>query len=230
MRGRIAQKQARQGGYTLIEILVVVAIMGVVGTMLVGTWISLLRSFDFSDQKNNDATTVRVALDRITSEIQSAQPCAASTATPFVLSLASPYVCNADDCTFYTPYNNPNAVSGSGSSGEGAAMLTSIYLNTSGTQSQKTLMMVRDTNGDGVFDAGDQVMTLATNVVNTASNINRPIFTYVLDTNGTYSTTNSLTSTNVAYVVAVDMEICVDCNLNSLPVYVDLVSTACPRN
>ena len=181
-----------------------VAIMGVVSTMLVGIWIALLRSFDFTQQKNTAATTVRVALDRMTSEIQSAQPCAVSTAAPFCLTLASPYVCDSNDCTFYTSYNNASAAASSGTNGEGAAILTSIYLNTSGTQAEKTLMMVRDTNQDGVFDAGDQTMTLATNVVNTATSINRPIFTYVFDNSGTYTTSSSLTSANVAALVAVE--------------------------
>lgn len=230
MQTPVGKKCARQGGFTLIEIIVAVAIMGIVSTMLVTIWISLLRSYDFTQQKNTAATTVRVALDRMTSEIQSAQPCAASTATPFCLTLSSPYVCDGNDCTFYTSYNNASAAASSGANGEGAAILTSIYLDTSGTQAEKTLMMVRDTNQDGVFDAGDQTMKLATNVVNTATGINRPIFTYVFDNSGTYTTSSTVTSTSAAALVGVDIEVIVDSNLNHVPTYVDLVSTACPRN
>jgi hypothetical protein len=75
-------------------------------------------------------------------------------------------------------------------------------------------------------------MQLANNVVNSAASVARPIFTYVLDTanNGTYSKTNSLSSANARAVVAVNVEIVVDSNLNNRPTYVDFVSTVRPRN
>jgi hypothetical protein len=83
-----------------------------------------------------------------------------------------------------------------------------------------------------VNDAGDQTILLATNVVNTAASVNRPIFTYVLDTNGNgvYTLANSLNSGNAKSVVAVKIEVVVDANLNNRPTYVDFVSTVRPRN
>ncbi len=198
--------------------------------MLVTIWFSLQRSADFSEQKNMAASTSRGVLDRVSSELRDAQPCAASTATPFCVTLTSPYVCDGYDCTFYSPYNNANAATQSGTNGQAQARLTSIYLNTSGTSPGKTLMMVIDSNNTGSFGAGDQTMTLATNVVNTSASVNRPIFTYVLDNSGTYTTTTSLTAANVNSVVAVNIEIVVDTNMLAKPTYMDLVSTVRPRN
>ena len=220
----------RQAGFTLVELVVAMFIMGIVSTMLVGTWISLQRSADFSEQKNQAAAAGRDALDRVSSELRDAQPCASSTASPFCSTLSSPYVNDSYDCTFYTPYNNPSAAAQSGAGGQAQSVLTSIYLDTSGTSPEKKLMLIHDTSGNGSFDASDQVMTLATNVVNSATGINRPIFSYVFDTNGTYSTASSLTSANAAKCVAVNIEVVLDTNLLSKPTYVDLVSTIRPRN
>jgi hypothetical protein len=67
--------------------------------------------------------------------------------------------------------------------------------------------------------------------VNTAAGVNKPMFTYVFrDTSGTYTTSNSLTLTSVKTLVAVNIEIVVDANLNDKPTYVDLVSTVRPQN
>ncbi len=63
---------------------------------------------------------------------------------------------------------------------------------------------------NGSFGAGDQTITLASNVVNTAASVNRPIFTYVLGNSGTYATTTSLNAGNASAVVAVNIEIDID--------------------
>ena len=230
-----AQRRERQAGFTLIEILISMIIMAVVGTMLVGIWISLQRSFEFTQSDNTAASTGRDALDRVSSELRDAQPSTASTATPFCLTLSSPYVCDANDCTFYSPYNNPSTAQTAvyvPTSGESTSVLTSIYLDTSGTSPEKTLWLVRDTNHDGVFDTGDQMIKLATNVVNTSTKINKPIFSYLLHASATASfvPAASLTSANVGQVVAVNIELVVDSNLNARPTYFDLVSTVRPRN
>lgn len=226
----LSQKRARQAGFTLVELLVTLIILGIVSSMLVGTWISLQRSFAFSRANNTAASTGRDTLDRIASELRDAQPSVTSATTPFCVTLASPYVCDKWDCTFRTPYNNNNAMLGSGIDGQQATILTSIYLDTSGTSPQKKLKMWRDLNGDSINDAGDQTIQLATNVVSSTLSVPRPIFQYVFDTNGTYSTTDTLTSANAKAVVAVNVEVVIDANLASKPLYVDFVSTVRPRN
>ena len=225
------QKRAREAGFTLVEILVSMIIMAIVGTLLVNTWISLQRSFEFTQADNLAASTGRDAIDRVSSELRDAQPCATCTSTPFCVTNAS-YPCDNTHCTFYSPYNNKNTYLGTGTNGQGTAVLTSIYLDSSGTSAQKKLWLWRDLNGDGLNDAGDQTILLANNVVDSTLSAPRKIFQYVLDTtgNGTYTTVDSLNSTNVKAVVAVNIEVVIDANLNFRPTYVDFVSTVRPRN
>ena len=226
------RRARRQDGFTLMELLISLIIMSIVTTMLVGIWISLQGSFDFSQQDNTAATTGRTALDRVSSELRAAQPPTTAATNPFCLALTTPYVCDGYDCTFYSPYNNSKAATQTNPNGTGQSILTSIYLDTSGTTAQKKLYWVRDTNNNGVFDAGDQKILLANNVVNTAGNVNKPIFQYILHAtpNASFVPANSLSSGNVAQVVAVNVEVVIDANLAHKPTYVDLVSTVRPRN
>jgi prepilin-type N-terminal cleavage/methylation domain-containing protein len=239
-------RRARQDGFTLIEVLVSMVIMGVVSTMLVGTWIVLTHSAAFAQADNTAAATARDASDRATTELRDAQPPTTNSLNPFIFSVACTYptnagtlTCDANDCVFYSSYNNPLTAAQSGTSGLGQVLPTAVYLDTSGSTAQKTLWWVRDTNNDGAFDAGDKAIKLATNVVNTASSVNKPIFTYTFATTSgsttTYSTSTSLTSTTVwnpptSSLVSIQVELVIDANLSDKPTYVDLVSVVRPRN
>jgi prepilin-type N-terminal cleavage/methylation domain-containing protein len=238
---RTPRRQGRdpQAGITLIELLITMIILSVVTTMLIGGWISLQRAYTFASAKNAATANARDALDRVSSEIRAAQGVTYSaspspaTSTPFYLTGASPYVCDANDIVFYSAYNNPNAALQSGQYGRGQLRLTAIWLDTSGTKPQKTLWWERDTNGSGSFDSGDRKVKLATNVVNTAPAVNKPIFTYIIrDSAGNYPTPapTTLTSGNVATLVSVQVDIIVDANLSHTPTYVDLRTTVEPRN
>ena len=184
----------------------------------------------FAQQTSTAQATGRDALDRVSAEIRDAQPPNTSTTTPFFLTLSSPYVCDANDCVFYSAYNNSANATQSGSSGTSQLRLTAIWLDTSGAAAQKKLYWQRDTNNDGQFTTSDRKVLLASNVVNTSASVNRPIFTYVFCNAGTYSTATSLTSGTVGTLVAVNIELVVDSNLNHTPTYIDLVSTVRPRN
>ena len=180
------ERRARQAGFTLVEILVAMLIMGIVGTLLVNTWISLQRAFEFTQADNTAASTGRHALDRISSELRDAQPSTlyGATPTPAFCVTNSTYPCNNSSCTFYSPYNNSSTYLGSGIAGTGASVLTELYIDTSGTAAQKKLMLWRDLNHDGVQDAGDQYIQLGNNIVNTTLSTPRKMFQYVLDTTG----------------------------------------------
>jgi prepilin-type N-terminal cleavage/methylation domain-containing protein len=245
MRKRPARR-SRQDGFTLIEVLVSMVIMGVVSTMLIGIWIVLTHSAAFAQADNTAAATARDASDRIAAELRDAQPPTTNSVNPFLFSTACSYptnpgtlTCDGYDCVFYSSYNNALTTTQSGTSGLGQVLPTAIYLDTSGSTPQKTLWWVRDTNKDGSFDAGDKAIKLATNVVNTAAGVNKPIFTYTFaSTSGsttTYSTSTSLTSTTVwnpptSSLVSIQIELVIDANLNDKPTYVDLVSVVRPRN
>ena len=246
-------RRSRQDGFTLIEVLVSMVIMGVVSTMLIGIWIVLTHSAAFAQADNTAAATARDASDRVTAELRDCQPPSSSSVNPFIFSISCTYpvnlgtiTCDANDCVFYSSYNNAGTVLGSDitpspgttDSGSAAALPTAIILDTSGTANQKTLWWVRDTNKDGSFDAGDKAIKLATNVVNTASTVNKAIFKYTFGTTSGSTTTyatGSLTSTTVwnpptSFLTSIQVEIVVDANLSDKPTYVDLVSVVRPRN
>jgi prepilin-type N-terminal cleavage/methylation domain-containing protein len=238
----VRQARSRQAGFTLIEVLISMLIMSIITTMLVGIWIVLLHTSAFAEAENTAAATGRDSLDRVSAELRAAQPNPSGTpaaVTPFVTSLSAPYVCDADDCTFYSAYNNSAVYAdGSGSNpGNGTSQLrlTSIWLDPAGT-TQRKLHWTRDTNNDGILGdtvAGvpDKTFVLANNVVDASSSISRPVFTYVFrDKTGTYTTANTLTSATVANLVAINIEIIIDANLTDKPAYVDFVSTVRPRN
>ena len=224
-----------QAGITLVELLISMIIMSIVTTMLIGAWISLQRAYATTSAKNTATANARFALDRISSEIRSAQGMtftpspSPSTSTPFYPGATIPYRCDANDCVFYSAYNNPLAAGSSGQFGRGQLLLTAIWLDTQGSQAQKTLWWERDTSGNGLGDPGNRKIKLATNVVNTALT-GKPIFTYYLRSTYLPVTTLPLGATDAANVVSVQVDIIVDANLSHTPTYIDLMTTVEPRN
>jgi type II secretory pathway pseudopilin PulG len=243
MNDQRRHQRPAQAGITLVELLVTMIILTIVTTMLVVSWISLSNSYAFTSKDNQARATARDALTRMSSEIRDAQPGPASlsTTTPFYSpALTSPWWvavspgaawCDGYDCTFYSAYNNPRAYSQSGTTGLGQVALTAIWLDTSGSQAQKTLYWQRDTNGNSLLDSGDRKIILATNVVNNASSVNKPIFTYNVYSGASgYATATSLTAANVASLASVQVDVIVDANLSHAPRYIDLMTTVEPRN
>ena len=233
MRRLLALKDRRkaQAGVSLIELIVAIVIMGVVSAMLVGTWLQLNRTAEFARADTTAGATGRDALDRVSAEIRAAQPLTTASTNPFIFTMTAPYVNDANDCVFYSAYNNALTNTQSGTDGKAQLLPTAIWLDTSGTSPQKKLYWERDTNKDGVFDTGDKTILLATNVVNTSASVNKPIFTYFFcDKNGNWTQSNTLTSTTVANLVAVQIELVIDANLSYKPSYVDILSTVRPRN
>lgn len=233
MQTPLKGKRGSQHGITIIELLITMIIMTVVSTMLIGGWISLQRSYAFTQRTNTARATTRDALDRVASELRAAQPPTTTTgATPFYFALTSPYVCGPNASVFYSAYNNSAAADGTGVA---QVRLTAIWLDTSGSTAQKTLYWQRDTNNNGsLLDAVDRKIVLARNVVNgvyTGAAVSLPIFRYYFrDSTGVYTDDTSLTSTSVAALRSVQIELVVDANLAHTPSYVDLKTTVRPRS
>jgi len=240
MQTATEEKRGSQAGLTLIEVLVTMIIMSVVGTMLVGGWISLQRAYAFTRATNSARATARDALDRMSSELRASQPPTAAVATQFYLPATPtyPYMCGPTSCVFYSAYNNSAAADGSGLAptvtvppAKSAIRLTAIWLDTF----TSTLYWQRDTNNDGL-DANDRKVVLASkNVVNTAVTVSRNIFTYYFRdlTTGVYSHSSTLSTSganNVANLRSVQVELVIDANMSHTPTYVDLTTTVRPRN
>ena len=232
-----AQRGVRhaQVGYTLIELLVTMIIMSIVSTMLIVGWVNLQRAYSFTSVTNSARATARDALDRMSSEIRTSQPPTAAVTTQFYLPATPtyPYMCGPNSCVFYSAYNHDSAgVDGSGLAPSGttppsssALRLTAIWLRTS----DSTLIWQRDANNNGL-DSSDRKIILARNCVNSA--VGRAIFTYFFRdaATGVYSHSSTLTSSAVAGLRSIRMELVVDANLAHTPTYVDLSTTVRPRN
>jgi prepilin-type N-terminal cleavage/methylation domain-containing protein len=260
MQTALTGKRGSQAGMTLIEMLVSMIITAVIGTMLVGGWISLQRAYAFTRVTNSARATARDALDRVSSEIRMAQPPTADplVKSPFYLPTTptSPFAsgsplsaCGPTTCVFYSAYNNSALEDGGGLALTGTTppstsrmRLTAIWLDTAGSTAQKVLKLTRDTDNDGDLSdpGGFRTIVLARSVVNTAASVNRPIFTYyfrdALPSSpyyGQWSHANTLTSTGstgVANLRNVQIELVVDVNLSHTPTYVDVRTTVRPRN
>ena len=259
MQTALTGKRGSQAGLTLIEMLVSMIITAVIGTMLVGGWISLQRSYAFTRVTNSARATVRDALDRVSSEIRTAQPPTADplVKSPFYLPTTptSPFssgspasACGPTTCVFYSAYNNFAVGEGGGLALTGITppstskmRLTAIWLYTDPSTGEKILKLTRDTNNNGSLSllaaGGDRTMILARSVVNTAASVNRPIFTYYFrdatttsPTYGQWSHASTLTSATVANLRNVQIELVVDVNLSHTPTYVDVRTTVRPRN
>ena len=257
MQTALTGKRGSQAGLTLIEMLVSMIITAVIGTMLVGGWISLQRSYAFTRVTNSARATVRDALDRVSSEIRMAQPPTADplVKSPFYLPTTptSPFssgspasACGPTTCVFYSAYNNFAVGDGGGLALTGITppstskmRLTAIWLDPTGSTSQKVLKLTRDTDNDGDLTdpGGFRTIKLADSVVNTAASVNRPIFTYYFrdaaptsPTYGQWSHASTLTSATVANLRNVQIELVVDVNLSHTPTYVDVRTTVRPRN
>ena len=93
-----------QAGVSLIELLVGMAIMGVISTMLLLTWFALSNSYSYSINSANARDDGRQALARLQREIRDAQmpTIASGTASDAILYRARPYT-----VALYTTFNEP---------------------------------------------------------------------------------------------------------------------------
>ena len=225
-----------QEGITLVEMLVATVLLCVVTTMIIVAYLTLNRSTTYIVRSNDARGEARDALSRMSVEIRDAQPQAlpTGTATPSysVLVAAKPM-----EVQFYSAYNLAGSSDGSGT---GAMRLTRLYLDTSGSSPQKKLIWQRDTNNNGSFDANDQTMVLARNIVNastpntsvTPNTTYTALFMYAYrDASGSYTTTDNTSSTlDLTKVIAVQIRVISDMQQNRAPTYTDLVTTVRPRN
>jgi prepilin-type N-terminal cleavage/methylation domain-containing protein len=219
----------RQDGFTMVEMVVTLVIMGVVSTMVLGIWFALQSSYAFSTNSMNAQSTARDSIARMEREIRdaAAQP---DTLSPGVAS-GYPYVNSAinlaaaSQMSFTTPFNDPSLIIKDvaykyAANADGKAGTLYRYMATNPT----TL--------DPTTDPSAVQSILAPNVVNYTEGNNVPIFTYTSYTvAGGYATSNSVTGTaNLQNILTIQIHLLVDTNPGHSPAYMDLVSTVEPRN
>jgi prepilin-type N-terminal cleavage/methylation domain-containing protein len=234
-----ASSGRRARGFTLVELLVVMAVMSVVTTMLVMIFVDMERASAYvvnSDQAREDA---REAMTRMVTEIRDAQ---IPTAGPYA-GRAPIISASSNGILFYTSYGTVG--------GAGTPVLTRFRYRLNSATGLWTLYYQRDTNGNNLIDSGDLSQVIASDVVNhdpdgNGSQSDRAdSFTYayydasgnLATTGATYtasgtvaSGTTSVPSVGLAAITSVNIRLIADLNPKRAPLYLDLRSTVQPRN
>lgn len=219
MRASLPQRAKQQGGMSLVELLVGMLILSILTTLIIGVWISLQSSSAQTISSDRARETARDAMSRLRREIRDAQSQREGQ------SLAgSPAIISAgpDAIMFSTAFNDP------GSDGAGRILLTKYWYD----GSAQIIYRQRDTDENGTLDAGDKLDVVARNIVNSvtpsASNPT-PLFKYTyVDGNGDLQTTTTMS--DPTRILTVQIRILADLNPGHSPIYMDLISTAQPRN
>ena len=225
---RAGRPAGRQHGITLVELLIAMTILAVVSSMILMSWISLQKSYAQTSRASQSREFARDAVARLTQEIRDAQGSNQGSA----ITEAEPM-----RIVFYSTYNE----AGNATPGLAPRQTAFVYQWSTATGSGKIFRVV-DANGNGVADElGDNDSLAATNgrmIVDNVVNCNNPsaanptsVFTYsYYDASGTYTTSDSPPDASITTIRAVHIRVLVDLNPGRSPVYMDLQTTAQPRN
>jgi len=210
-------------GVTLIELVVVVAILSVVGGMLVFTWIALSNSFANTTRSSDARDSARLAMSRMERELRDAE---AQVTTGHYKGLPAVLWASANQVTIVTTFNDAgNDVP------EAKPLAVNYYLR------QGTLYMQRDANDDGTWDSAPR--SLVPNMVNSSVGASgaTPVFSYTyIGDDGKYETANptddasNLSAYERGRIVSVTIMLLADLNPGHSPTHVTLRTTAQLRN
>lgn len=207
------KRHAGQRGLTLVELLISMAIMGVISTMLLVVWFSLQDSYAFTSRSDKSREFARDAASRMTREIRDIQ---AQAGKPAVV------VAEADEFWFYSAFNLPNQLPTD-------KPRATRYTYDSATN---TIYRQRDKSTDANQSPIDEPkVAVATNVVNDEVS-STPVFTYVVyDGSGNQvQKTTGLTLAEMQSILSVEIRVITDLNPGKSPNYFDLRTAAQPRN
>lgn len=210
----------RQSGMTLIELLISMIIMGVITTMIIGSWIALGNAYSFSSRSNKQRDVANQAISRLAREIRDAQAVQGGTTAAFVRAYP-------DEIRFYSTFNM------AGSSDPTATpRLTRFVLKETNATTHVGAVYRELPGPDGVFDTGDDLSSkLVDNVVNLRTGDD--FFTYYAIDSSTgqmYPSDGTTTLVPPTRIQTVNILLQVDLNPGQSPNYMDIATTVEPRN
>jgi prepilin-type N-terminal cleavage/methylation domain-containing protein len=255
---REGRTRAGQAGVSLVELLVAMAIMGVISTMLLLTWFALSNSYSYSINSANARDDGRQALARLQREIRDAQKptIAAGTASDAILTRARPYT-----IAFFTTFNEVGNSTMTWDDTEQTASSSTPHLVVYRLYDNRELWRFEDrstplnrqidmsngetfdmngstppefTNGADERRYGEGATLLVANIDNWARSV--PVFGYSVygtdpDTGAVVLLTKDILIGVDRYTaIAVDIRLLVDLNPARAPVHADLRATAQLRN
>ena len=242
-----------QSGLTLIELLVSMAIMGMLSAMILTAWFALSRSYTFTVSNSNARDSAQQAISFMQREVRDAQRppggyISVSSASDAVVYRARPY-----SIIVSTTFNKTgnDVMAWSTATPTPSASPTKPHLVAFRLYSDRELWRFEDTDGNGVISGvnvgqsyptefslaeqvnGEGAKLLLANVVNYTAHAptHIPLFDYnYYDSNGVLRSADTLTGTDRYSIIAVQIRILADLNPAQAPVYADLRSTAELRN
>jgi prepilin-type N-terminal cleavage/methylation domain-containing protein len=236
-----ARRPSGQRGITLIELLVSMTILAVVTSMILVVWFSLQNSFAYSVDASHQREAARDAVSRMTMVIRDAQSAffVGQTAVTPAITVAEPS--EIDFNTSYAQIGNANVLPNSGTSANYGAVVRAcfLYVPSSSNLTDGKIYYLVDANGNGLADELASPSTKGTVIVDHVVNNERPtssgtpVFTYTyFADNGTMTQATSISGVGVSpsRIYSVQIHVLVDLNPGHAPVYMDLQSTAQPRN
>jgi prepilin-type N-terminal cleavage/methylation domain-containing protein len=203
----------RQRGMTLIELLVAMIIMGVLTTMIIGTWISLTSAYSYTSRSDRQRDFANQAIARMAREVRDAQKVPGSTTGAFTFAYPN-------QIRFYSTFNM------AGNSDPTSTPRLTRFMLRNGA-------VYRDLAGnDGIFGTGDDVSRLLVkDVVNVSQATDLFRYSAINATTGQmYQSSGETTLVPAARIQTVRILLLVDLNPGKSPNYMDVSTTVEPRN
>lgn len=235
-----ACRPSRQSGITLIELLISMTVLAVITTMILVVWFALQNSFAFSVGASHQREAARDAVSRMTVVIRDAQSASFGQAdvTP-AITVAEPL--EIDFNTSYAQIDNANVSSGTSGNSSAVVHACFLYVPSSSNPTDGKIYYLVDAHSNGLADEIASARTTGTgtvivdhvvnNVRPAGSSTNVFTYTYFAD-DGTMTQISSMSTAGVSpsRIYSVQIHVLVDLNPAHAPVYMDLQSTAQPRN
>jgi prepilin-type N-terminal cleavage/methylation domain-containing protein len=211
----------RQDGVTLVELLVSIIIAGVLSTMLIGTWLTLNRSFRTSTISTEQRDHAQQAISLMEREIRDAE---AVTAMPILKAQSSQLLLT-------TTFNNAGNETNVNQPRRVQYQLAEDPDDPAGLPASKQnwqLVRIKDRLGSAPGFGDDPQQVLVDHVVNS---VTEPIFYYTYyDADGIWRRDSNVTSANLLHLLTVEVHLKVDQNPGHSPEYLLITTTIQPRN
>jgi prepilin-type N-terminal cleavage/methylation domain-containing protein len=211
----------RQDGVTLIELLVSIIIAGVLSTMLIGTWLTLNRSFRSSTISAEQRDHAQQAISLMEREIRDAE---ALTAMPILKATSSQLLMT-------TTFNNAGNETNVNQPRRVQYQLAQDPDDPAGLPASKQnwqLVRTKDRLGSLPGFSDDAPQVLVEHVVNSVA---EPVFYYTYyDADGVWRRDSNVSSANLMALLTVEVHLKVDQNPGHSPEYLLITTTIQPRN
>jgi prepilin-type N-terminal cleavage/methylation domain-containing protein len=211
----MCRRRDRQRGITLVELLAAMVVMGILTTMIIGSWVALSKAYSFTTRSDKQRDRANQAMARMSREIRDAQAVPGGTSGAFTRTYPN-------EIRFYSTFNMAGA-----SDPTTTPRLTRFILRDGAIYRQLA-------GADGDFESGDSGEAshlLVKDVVNQQTGDDLFTYSAINSTTGQMYASNGMTTlVPPSKVQTVSIFLQVDLNPGQSPNYMDIATTVEPRN